>query len=675
MVLSPTNATLPLSRVQSVAVRSSSLLNFQIMSCCDWVASSSSKSSNMAFNISFFLIFTGLLFHNSVSVVANLVSDQQALLNFVAAFPHPRKLNWNSGLPICASWIGVTCNMNRTRVVAVRLPGVGLYGSIPPDTIGKLDALRVLSLRSNYLSGNLPTDITSLPSLQYLYLQHNGLSGELTSSFSDQLIVLDLSYNSFTGNIPLGVKNSSQLTVLYLQNNSFAGPVTFVDLPSVKVLNLSYNNLSGSIPDPLKNFPKDSFLGNSLLCGLPLKPCNGKAFSPSLSPGNLPRPLSENLHPQKRKMRRTYMIIIAVGCSAAFLLLGIAFFVCLMKKPAREEGEGEGNGRQETGGVNEKKPKDFGSGVQDPEKNKLFFFEGCNYSFDLEDLLKASAEVLGKGSFGTAYKAVLEDSTAVVVKRLREVMATKREFEQQMEIVGKINGHPNIVPLLAYYYSKDEKLLVYKYMSNGSLFSLLHGNREGGRDVDWETRMRIVMGTSKAISYLHSFKCIHGNIKSSNILLTQDLEPCLSDTALVPLFNILTNTPRTIGYNAPEVIETRKVSQKSDVYSFGVLLLEMLTGKTPLTQSGLDDEHVVVDLPRWVRSVVREEWTAEVFDVELLRFQNIEEEMVQMLQIALACVSKVPDSRPQMEEVSKMIEDVRRSDPNNRTSSEAESSV
>src|SRR5690606_3541707 len=117
----------------------------------------------------------------------------------------------------------------------------------------------------------------------------------------------------------------------------------------------------------------------------------------------------------------------------------------------------------------------FGSGVQEPEKNKLVFFEGCSYNFDLEDLLRASAEVLGKGSYGTTYKAVLEESTTVVVKRLKEVAAGKKEFEQQMEIISQVGQHPSVVPLRAYYYSKDEKLLVYDYYPSGNLSSLLHG--------------------------------------------------------------------------------------------------------------------------------------------------------------------------------------------------------
>ena len=112
------------------------------------------------------------------------------------------------------------------------------------------------------------------------------------------------------------------------------------------------------------------------------------------------------------------------------------------------------------------------------------------------------------------------------------------------------------------------------------------------------------------------------------------------------------------GYQAPEVTDPRKVSQKADVYSFGVLLLELLTGKAP-THSILNEEGI--DLPRWVQSVVREEWTSEVFDLELLRFQNVEEEMVQLLQLAVDCAAQYPDKRPSMIEVTRCIEELRRS--------------
>jgi len=113
-------------------------------------------------------------------------------------------------------------------------------------------------------------------------------------------------------------------------------------------------------------------------------------------------------------------------------------------------------------------------GVAGEQSRLVFVGKGAGYSFDLEDLLRASAEVLGKGSVGTSYKAVLEEGTTVVVKRLKDVAVARREFDAHMEALGRVE-HRNVLPVRAYYFSKDEKLLVYDYLPNGSLSAMLHG--------------------------------------------------------------------------------------------------------------------------------------------------------------------------------------------------------
>ncbi|KAI7736853.1 hypothetical protein M8C21_013609 [Ambrosia artemisiifolia] len=599
------------------------------------------------------------LLHNLCVAIGNLSSDAQALLQFASSVPHVRKLNWNSTIPICTSWVGITCNDEGTRVIAIHLPGHGLFGPIPQNSIGKLDALRILSLRSNFLNGSLPSDVLSLPSLQFLYLQHNNFSGDISTPLSPHLSILDLSFNSFSGNIPQTLKNLTRLTSLNLQFNLFTGTVPELNVTRLRLLNVSHNSLNGSIPSSLHEFPVSSFAGNSL-CGPPLSPCS--SLAPHYSP---------NTPVKKHYKTLSIGVILAIGIGCVLLVLLLAIFLFCFFKKKDEDSVGELTVKAVPPGKNEKSD-DFGSGVQAAEKNKLVFFEGSSYNFDLEDLLRASAEVLGKGSYGTAYKAILDESTTVVVKRVREIGVAKKDFEQHIEFVGRMGRHPNIVPLCAYYYSKDEKLLVYEYMITGSLSALLHGNRGIGRTpLDWETRVKISLGAAKGLSHIHSegggSKFTHGNIKSSNILLSADFNGCISDLGLAPLMNFSPGKSRYIGYYAPEVYETQKFTQKSDVYSFGVLLLELLTGKSPVPSSGHDE---VVDLPRWVQSVVREEWTAEVFDEELMKHPHVEEEMVQMLQIGLACVTRVPDNRPSMDEVVKMIGDLRSSDSEHRDSSE-----
>ncbi|XP_076909496.1 putative inactive receptor kinase At2g26730 [Bidens hawaiensis] len=614
------------------------------------------------------IIITINLTHHQVT--SDLTQEKQALQSFISKLPHDSRYSWNSTAFVC-TWRGVTCDTTNTSVISFRLPGARLVGKIPANTIGTLTNLRVLSLRSNGLSGYIPSDFSNLDSLRSVYLQNNKFSGAFPASLTEVSGVqrLDLSGNQFSGEIPFSLNNLMKLTQLSLQNNGFSGEIPSINVASLNELNLSNNNLNGSIPKALARFPTTAFSGNINLCGNPLPACKSSFFpSPAPSPSSISSPPVGNKN--SNKLSTLAIVAIAVGSALVLFVLLLILLLCLRKRrnkqvtpPSKSQAPaaaGAGGSRSiPDAGTSSSKTGASG----DTERNKLIFFDGGVYSFDLEDLLRASAEVLGKGSVGTSYKAVLEEGTTVVVKRLKDVVVSKKEFETQMEVLGKMKNE-NVVPLRAFYYSKDEKLLVSDYLPAGSLSAVLHGSRSSGKtSLDWDHRMRIALSAARGIAYLHvAGKVVHGSIKSSNVLLRQDTmrNACVSDFGLNTLFSG-TSSPnnRVTGYRAPEILETRKVTFKSDVYSFGVLLLELLTGKAP-NQASLGEEGI--DLPRWVQSVVREEWTAEVFDVELMRYQNIEEEMVQLLQIAMACVSTVPDQRPSMQEVVRMMEDMNRAE-------------
>ncbi|XP_057783988.1 probable inactive receptor kinase At1g48480 [Salvia miltiorrhiza] len=598
------------------------------------------------------------------SAAPDITSDRAALVALRSAVGG-RVLLWNLSNPTPCAWSGVNCSPDNSSVVELHFPGMGLSGELPPKTFSNMTNLQTLSLRYNALSGPLPPDLfTSLTSLRNLYLQHNLFTGQVPETLFSltSLVRVNLAENNFSGPISPGFSNLTRLGTLYLQSNRFSGPIPDLNLPSLVQFDVSNNNLTGPIPNGLSRKPKSSFLGNSL-CGDPLNSCG-------------------NAKPKKKLSGGAIAGIIIGSVIAFFVILLLVFCLCrvLARKRSRSKDEPVANVKEvETppqksaesgGGGGGLFAAAIGGGAKEKEvvegdlnvggKKGLVFFGKTGWNIELEDLLRASAEVLGKGTFGTAYKAVLETGLAVAVKRLRDVTMAEKDFRKKMEEIGSMDHH-NLVPLRAYYYNGDEKLLVYEYLPMGSLSALLHGNKGASRTpLNWETRAAIALGAAKGISYLHSqgSTISHGNIKSSNILLTKSYEARVSDFGLAQLAGPAATPNRVAGYRAPEVTDPHRVSQKADVYSFGVLLLELLTGKAP-THTLVNEEGV--DLPRWVQSVVREEWTAEVFDLELLRYQNVEEDMVQLLQLAVDCTAQYPDKRPSMDEVVVKIEELCRS--------------
>ncbi|XP_051143574.1 probable inactive receptor kinase At4g23740 [Andrographis paniculata] len=564
----------------------------------------------------------GLLLY-SFSIAAEPLQDKDTLLDFIANIDHsPELINWDRNISACGGgWTAVTCNDDGSSIAAVQLPNAGLSGIIPTDTLSRLSALQILSLKFNNISGNFPSDLLKLKNLTALQLEFNNFNGPLPLDFTgwENLETLNLSSNGFNGSIPPSLSQLSHLTALDISNNSLSGEVPDLGIASLKQLNLSNNDLVGSVPPSLLRFPKSAFASNNML-----------------------------------KFHKLPIVGIAVGCSAA-----VAVFVALVLIFIRRKKTSNSNAPILPSSRRKATAMMTSSGVSN-HCSSMIFFEGCNLAFDLEDLLRASAEVLGKGSFGMTYRAVLEDASAVAVKRLKDVLIGGKEFKQQMEVVGNIH-HDNIAPLRAYYYSKDEKLMVYDFYWRGSLSALLH-NMQQRVPLSWEARLKLAIGAARGIAHIHSQgggKLIHGNIKASNIFLNSQDYGCIGDLGLATLMSPMgSSVLQSAGYCAPEIASTGRLSQEGDVYGFGIVLLEILTGKSPAITSGRRKEGM--HLVKWVEAVVHEEWTGEVFDPELMMmYVDVDEEMVAMLQVGLSCVAGAPEQRPKIGEVLKMVEGIR----------------
>ncbi|KAK6122292.1 hypothetical protein DH2020_043912 [Rehmannia glutinosa] len=600
--------------------------------------------------------------------------DTQPLLLFKSSVdPNDTVLtSWNSSSDPCTdSWLGVSCLHNRvTRLVLEKLDLQGNF----PHSITLLTQLRVLSLKQNGFSGQIP-DLSNLTSLRFLFISHNRFSGDFPVSLSSlsKIYRLDLSYNNFSGSIPLSVNRLTHLLTLRLEENGFAGSIPGLSLSNLQDFNVSGNNLTGEIPASLSGFPATSFSNNRVLCGPPLEKCKTVSSDPTRPGGAIASPLSPKTtvassptampmetkplikpgNPRRSKISSLAIIGIILGDVAVLGLVSLLLYCYFWRNHSSDFVSGKNRDSQVEKIVYSSSP------YPNPahpgyERGKMVFFEG-ERRFELEDLLRASAEMLGKGGFGTAYKAILDDGNVVAVKRLKDLIVNgKKEFEQQMEVLGRLK-HPNLVGLKAYYFARDEKLLVYEYMPNGNLFWLLHGNRGPGRTpLDWTTRLKIAAGTARGLAFIHnsckSLRLTHGNIKSTNILIDKSGNARVSDFGL-SAFASPSSVPKSNGYRAPEAsLDGRKLTQKSDVAA---------NREIPMYLGQQRSRLGVVDLPRWVQSVVREEWTAEVFDLELMRYKDIEEEMVGLLQIAMACAQASPEQRPKMNGVVKMIEDLR----------------
>ncbi|KAH1260113.1 hypothetical protein AAZX31_02G034400 [Glycine max] len=478
-------------------------------------------------------------------------------------------------------------------------------------------SVSALGLPSQNLSGTLSPGIGNLTNLQSVLLQNNAISGRIPAAIGslEKLQTLDLSNNTFSGEIP----------------SSLGG------LKNLNYLDLSYNNLSGSLPRISARTLK--IVGNSLICGPKANNCSTI----------LPEPLSfppDALRGQSDSGKKSHHVALAFGASfgAAFVLVIIVGFLVWWRYRRNQ---------QIFFDVNEH---------YDPEVRlghlKRFSFKELRAATDHFN----SKNILGRGGFGIVYKACLNDGSVVAVKRLKDYNAAGGEIQFQTEVETiSLAVHRNLLRLSGFCSTQHERLLVYPYMSNGSVASRLKDHIHGRPALDWTRRKRIALGTARGLVYLHEQcdpKIIHRDVKAANILLDEDFEAVVGDFGLAKLLDhrdshVTTAVRGTVGHIAPEYLSTGQSSEKTDVFGFGILLLELITGHKALDFGrAANQKGVMLD---WVKKLHQDGRLSQMVDKDLKgNFDLIELE--EMVQVALLCTQFNPSHRPKMSEVLKMLE-------------------
>ncbi|KAK1643775.1 hypothetical protein QYE76_061580 [Lolium multiflorum] len=288
------------------------------------------------------------------------------------------------------------------------------------------------------------------------------------------------------------------------------------------------------------------------------------------------------------------------------------------------------------------------------------------HRFTYKDLFRAtdgfkSKTLLGFGGFGRVHKGVLPKSKLeVAVKKVsHESRQGIKEFIAEVVTIGRLR-HRNLVQLLGYCRRKGELLLVYDYMSNGSLDKYLYAGKDKPATLDWAQRFRIIKGVASGLLYIHEdFEqvIIHRDIKASNVLLDADMNGRLGDFGLARLYDHgedpqTTHVVGTMGYLAPELARTGKASPLTDVFAFGAFILEVACGRRPVEQTMDDGRLMLVD---WVLEHWQKESLLEVVDARLGGNYDADE-VLMALKLGLMCSHPLPGARPSMRQVMQYLE-------------------
>lgn len=545
----------------------------------------------------------------------------------------------------------------------LNLANNSLKGPIPA-AVGELKTCSSLDLSYNKLNGSIPWEIGGAVSLKELVLEKNFLNGKIPTSMENcsLLTTLILSQNWLSGPIPAAVAKLTNLQTVDLSFNNLTGnlPKQLANLANLISFNLSHNNLQGELPAGgfFNTISPSSVSGNPSLCGsivnrscptvMPKPIVLNPNTSTDTGPGSLPSNLGH------KRIILSISALIAIG-AAAVIVIGVISITVLNLRVRSSTSRDPAALTFSAGDEFSRSP------TTDANSGKLVMFSGePDFSSGAHALLNKDCE-LGRGGFGAVYQTVLRDGHSVAIKKLTvsSLVKSQDDFEREVKKLGEIR-HQNLVELEGYYWTPSLQLLIYEYVSGGSLYKHLHEG-SGGNFLSWNERFNVILGTAKALSHLHHSNIIHYNIKSTNVLLDGYGEPKVGDFGLARLLPMLdryvlsSKIQSALGYMAPEfACKTVKITEKCDVYGFGVLVLEIVTGKRPVEYME-DDVVVLCDM---VRGALEEGKVEECID-ERLQGKFPAEEAIPVMKLGLICTSQVPSNRPDMGEVVNILELIR----------------
>ncbi|KAJ6906988.1 nodulation receptor kinase-like [Populus alba x Populus x berolinensis] len=506
----------------------------------------------------------------------------------------------------------------------------------------------IMKVRNELMLNNKENELLQSWSGDPCFPPWKGLKCQNISGSLSVITGLNISSSQFQGPIPASITELSYLKELNLSYNRFTGEIPQFPKSSVLTsVDLSFNYLTGSVPDSLASLTnlKTLYFG-----------CN--SLSSQELPSNSSRLITDSRKCSRQgSAKNTQGIVIGTITGGSFLFaFAIGMFCscfCRNKSKTRRNFVRKSNPKTKNAVYS------VASTVVSVSKSINIQSFPLDY---IENVTHKYKTLIGEGGFGSVYRGTLPDGQEVAVK-VRSSTSTQgtREFDNELTLLSALQ-HDNLVPLLGYCCENDQQILVYPFMSNGSLQDRLYGEAAKRKTLDWPTRLSVALGAARGLTYLHTFsgRCIiHRDVKSSNILLDHSMNAKVTD------FGFSKYAPQegdsgaslevrgTAGYLDPEYYSTQLLSAKSDVFSFGVVLLEIVSGREPLNIHRPRHEWSLVE---WAKPYIRESRIDEIVDPGIKGGYHAEA-MWRVVEVALVCIEPFSAYRPCMADIVRELED------------------